>query len=121
MTGALIGANTHGVPRIGNSVMVGGHAIVLGDIVIGDNVQIGAGAIVTHDVPDNAVVVSDAAHILRHSNVEEHEVRIKWDSLIDATSKVNRNYPGTDEKSFAKAQKEIGKYTFDDDEAERLI
>ena len=71
MTGALVGASPHGVPRIGNDVFVGAHAIVLGDIVIGDNVQIGAGAIVTHDVPDNAVIVGDAAHILKYNTGEE--------------------------------------------------
>lgn len=64
MTGALIGANSRGVPHIGDNVMVGGHAIIIGDVKIGNNVKIGAGAIVTHDVPDNSVVVGDSAHIL---------------------------------------------------------
>jgi serine O-acetyltransferase len=67
MTGALIRANTRGVPQIGNNATVGGHAIIFGNVVIGNNVQIGAGAIVTHDVPDNSVVVGDAAHILKRT------------------------------------------------------
>lgn len=64
-SGAVIGANDKGVPVIGDNVLVGVHALLIGGIVIGDNAEIGAGAIVTHDVPQNAVVICDAAHINR--------------------------------------------------------
>ena len=53
--------------------------------------------------------------------LSEDIVREKRDSLIEAVSQVNKNYPGTDEKAFSKAQKGIDKYTFDEGEAERLI
>lgn len=64
-SGAIIGANNHGVPVIGDNVLVGVHALIIGNIRIGNNVDIGAGAIIVHDVPENAVMVCDAAHILK--------------------------------------------------------
>lgn len=45
-----------GVPTIGNNVMVGCGAVILGGITIGDNVVIGANAIVTKDVPSDSRV-----------------------------------------------------------------
>ena len=44
-------------PTIGNNVMVGAGAKVLGPIIIGSNVKIGAGAIVLKNVEDNVTVV----------------------------------------------------------------
>ena len=40
-------------PTIGNNVIIGAGAKVLGNIVIGNNVRIGAGSVVVEDVPDN--------------------------------------------------------------------
>lgn len=50
----------------------------------------------------------------------DEEIRSKRDTLIAEISRINKAYPGTDEKSFAKVQKEIRKYTFEDGESERL-
>ncbi|HBE18469.1 MAG TPA: serine O-acetyltransferase [Cyanobacteria bacterium UBA11149] len=44
-------------PTLGNSVVVGAGAKVLGNINIGDNVRIGAGSIVLKDVPSECTVV----------------------------------------------------------------
>jgi serine O-acetyltransferase len=44
-------------PTLGNNVVVGAGAKVLGNINIGDNVNIGANAVVIRDVPDNSTVV----------------------------------------------------------------
>lgn len=44
-------------PTIGNNVIVGAGAKLLGPILIGDNVKIGAGAVVLKDVESNATVV----------------------------------------------------------------
>ena len=44
-------------PTIGNNVIIGAGAKVLGNITIGDNVRIGAGSVVIEDVPDNSTVV----------------------------------------------------------------
>lgn len=44
-------------PDLGNNVIVGCGAKVLGPIKIGDNVKIGANAVVLKEVPDNSTVV----------------------------------------------------------------
>ena len=57
-------------PTIGNNVIIGSGAQVLGPIVIGDNVKIGSNAIVTKDVAPNTTVIGMAAHHVaefRHS------------------------------------------------------
>lgn len=53
-----IGGGPSGAPKIGNGVILGYGAIVIGGIEIADNVQIGAGAIVTKTIskPDTKVV-----------------------------------------------------------------
>ena len=44
-------------PDLGNNVIIGSGAKVLGPIKIGDNVKIGANAVVLKNVPDNKTVV----------------------------------------------------------------
>ena len=44
-------------PDLGNNVMVGSGAKVLGPIKIGDNVKIGANCVVLHDIPSNKTIV----------------------------------------------------------------
>ncbi len=44
-------------PNIGNNVVIGAGAKVLGNIKVGDNVKIGAGAVVLNDIRDNVTVV----------------------------------------------------------------
>jgi serine O-acetyltransferase len=44
-------------PTIGNNVVIGGGAKVLGNIIIGDNSYIGANAVVIKDVPPNSTIV----------------------------------------------------------------
>ncbi len=44
-------------PTIGNNVMIGAGAKILGDVKIGDNVKIGANTIVLHNVEDNQTIV----------------------------------------------------------------
>lgn len=43
-------------PTVGNNVIIGCGAKILGDVLIGDNAKIGANALVDHDVPDNGIV-----------------------------------------------------------------
>jgi len=44
-------------PNIGNNVVIGAGAKILGNITIGDNSYVGANAVVIKDVPDNSTVV----------------------------------------------------------------
>lgn len=52
-------------PTIGNNVMVGSGAKVLGPITVGDNARVAANAVVLRDVPANATVVGVPGHIVR--------------------------------------------------------
>lgn len=52
-------------PTIGNDVVIGAGAKVLGNIAIGDNVNIGANAVVVKDVPDNSTVVGVPGRIVK--------------------------------------------------------
>ena len=60
-----IGMIGDGRPVIGDNVYIGTGAVILGGITIGNNVRIGANAIVIDDVPDNAVVVSPKAKVIK--------------------------------------------------------
>ena len=44
-------------PTLGNNVIVGAGAKVLGNLTIGSNTRIGAGSVVVDDVPENSTVV----------------------------------------------------------------
>ncbi|MFH1199002.1 MAG: serine O-acetyltransferase EpsC [Candidatus Omnitrophota bacterium] len=52
-------------PTIGNNVVIGGGAKVLGNIMIGDNSYIGANAVVNKDVPANSTVVGVPGRITK--------------------------------------------------------
>lgn len=60
-------AGHKGLPIIGDNVVIGTHAQLIGNVKIGNNSIVGAGAIVTHDVPDNVVVVGNPARILKYN------------------------------------------------------
>ena len=52
-------------PTIGNNVVIGAGAKVLGDIMVGENSYIGANAVVLGDVPANSTVVGVPGHITK--------------------------------------------------------
>ena len=53
---ALIQANLRRHAKLGDDVLVGNGAVIVGAVTIGDDVTIGAGALVTKDVPSHTVV-----------------------------------------------------------------
>jgi len=63
--------NEHGKrhPTIGNNVVIGTGAKVLGSIRIGNDVKIGAGSVVVHPVPDHSTVVGVPGRIVRMRSV----------------------------------------------------
>ena len=58
-------------PTIGNNVVIGTGAKVLGGIRIGNNARIGAGAVVVHPVPDNSTVVGIPGRVVRYHEPRE--------------------------------------------------
>ena len=63
--------NEHGKrhPTIGNNVVIGTGAKVLGGIRIGNNVKIGAGSVVVYPVPDYSTVVGVPGRIVRMRSI----------------------------------------------------
>ena len=54
-------------PTLGNGVVVGAGAKILGNIMVGNDCRIGAGSVVLRDVPEGSTVVGVPGHIvLRH-------------------------------------------------------
>ena len=51
-------------PTLGNNVVVGGGAKILGNVTIGENCRVGAGSVVLSDVPDNSTIVGVPGHII---------------------------------------------------------
>ena len=60
-------------PTIGDHVVIGAGAKVLGNIGIGDHVKIGAGSVVIHPVPDHSTVVGVPGRVVRTRGVEVDE------------------------------------------------
>ncbi|MFA5055963.1 MAG: serine O-acetyltransferase [Dehalococcoidia bacterium] len=73
--GVVLGGTTHDKkkrhPTLGNGVVVGAGAILLGDIVIGDEARVGAGSVVVTSVDSKTTVVGVPARVVRRGRPEE--------------------------------------------------
>jgi serine O-acetyltransferase len=58
------GRRNLGAPRIGNRVMLGAGAVLIGGITVGDDARVGANATVVQDVPPGATAVSAQLRII---------------------------------------------------------
>lgn len=56
-------------PTIGNNVLIGAGAKILGSFTIGDNCKIGAGSVVLKDVPSNSTVVGVPGRIIIRNDI----------------------------------------------------
>lgn len=61
-------------PTIGNNVILGAGAKVLGNITIGDFVRIGAGSVVVDNVPENSTVVGVPGRIVHRMVTDKNGV-----------------------------------------------
>ena len=61
-------------PTLGNHVIVGAGAKVLGNITLGDYVRVGAGSVVVEDVPEYSTVVGVPGRIVRRKIRDENGV-----------------------------------------------
>lgn len=59
-----IGEGKGGAPIIGDNVLIGAGAKIVGNIRVGSNSRIGANAVVVSDVPANSVVVAPEGNVL---------------------------------------------------------
>jgi len=63
-------------PTLGNNVIVGAGAKVLGNITLGDNVRVGAGSVVIEDVPNDSTVVGVPGRIVSRDSEDEKSEEI---------------------------------------------
>lgn len=65
-------------PTIGNDVVVGAGAKVLGSFTVGNNVKIGAGSVVLKPVPDNCTVVGIPGKVVaKDGQSMQHDAELK--------------------------------------------
>lgn len=60
----------YGFPSIGDNVLIGAGAKIIGNVTIGSHCRIGANAVVTTDIPDNCVVVMGPPRVIQKSNLK---------------------------------------------------
>jgi serine O-acetyltransferase len=75
-------------PTLGENVVVGAGAKVLGNIQLGNNVRIGAGSVVLRDVPSNCTVVGIPGRIIYRSGVRVEP--LEHNNLPDSEAEVIR-------------------------------
>lgn len=64
-----IGEGKNGAPIIGDNVMIGAGAKIVGKLRVGNNVNIGANCVVVDDVPDNSTIVLDKPRIIHRKDM----------------------------------------------------
>ncbi len=75
-----------GMPTLGDRVLIGAGAKLIGKIDIGSDVAIGANAVVTHSVPDRAVAVGIPARVVSYEGSFEF---ILYDGMDDDPSRLH--------------------------------
>ncbi len=81
-------------PTLGNNVVVGVGAKLIGDITIGDNSKVGAGSVVVTSVPANATVVGVPGRVVAIRNPDTDTVeRLPdpvWEKLEDMERRITK-------------------------------
>ncbi|MGM0400595.1 MAG: serine O-acetyltransferase [Chloroflexota bacterium] len=73
-------------PTIGDDVIIGSNAVILGPITIGDHVKVGSGAVVIDSVPADSTVVGVPGRVVRGPHVEE--VKLDHGRLPDPIAEI---------------------------------
>jgi serine O-acetyltransferase len=77
-------------PTLGNNVVVGVGAQVIGDITIGDNAKVGAGSVVISSVPPNATVVGVPGRVVAMRNPDTDTVEKLPDPVGERLDKLEK-------------------------------
>ena len=71
-------------PTVGNNVLIGAGAKILGPVTIGDNCLIGSGSVVLHDVPANSTVTGLKARVIKTDGERvAHSIDLDHHKVID--------------------------------------
>jgi serine O-acetyltransferase len=92
-------------PTLGDGVVVGAGANLIGAINVGNNVRIGAGSVVVANVPDNATVVGVPGHVVAyHDPGDDTILKLpdpEWDIIQRLEGRIKKL-----EKRIAELEKE---------------
>lgn len=75
-------------PTLGNRVIVGSNATILGAITIGDGARIGSGSVVVKPVPPGATVVGVPGRVIESPTPEKEELDFEHGNLPDPLSDI---------------------------------
>ncbi len=75
-------------PTLGDNVVVGSGAKVLGPVTIGDNVRVGAGAVVLNDVPANTTVVGIPGRVVIYQGQRVPAVNLNHHDMPDPVAEM---------------------------------
>jgi len=75
-------------PTLGNNVMIGAGAKLLGNFTVGDNSKIAAGAVVLRDVPENCTAVGIPAKVVRKDGDRIVDDTIAGEKIADVSDRI---------------------------------
>jgi len=70
-------------PTIGNNVIIGSGAKILGPFMVGDNSKIGSGSVVVKEIPPNSVVVGVPGRVIYRDGKKVTDMDFDWTNLPD--------------------------------------
>jgi len=70
-------------PTIGNNVVIGSGAKILGPFMVGDNSKIGSGSVVVKEVPSDSVVVGVPGRVIFREGKKVTDMDFDWTNLPD--------------------------------------
>lgn len=96
-------------PTIGNNVVIGAGAVVLGGITVGDGARIGAGSVVIHPVPPGVTVVGIPGRVVTKQDTAAAQLEHSRlpDPVAEAIRLVLKEYKGL-EKRLEKLEEASG-------------
>ena len=83
-------------PKVGNGVLLGAGASILGNVKLGDGCQVGAGTLVLSDLPSHSVAVGVPAKIIGRFVDEAEQPSIEMDQMMDSQSITQKRLFQTD-------------------------
>lgn len=91
-------------PTLGNNVMIGAGAKVLGNINIGHNTRIGANSVLLHSVPDDCTVVGIPGRIVTQRGKSSSVLKKVVCDLFPRTNCMERNLSQVATENFTETQ-----------------
>lgn len=91
-------------PKIGNGVLIGAGATILGNVNVGDGVQIGACTLVLEDVPNHATIVGVPARVVAIGSPDIPSFDMKHERCIESSQKSKNGTHVPDSTSTSTSQ-----------------